>query len=153
MQRMRVLDCLMLPLLPMVMVCAGCALASGTMPLAAEPYAIPPTMTSAADRSMPAELGALWPAMLEDAARRSGLPAATLHAASVQAVIWPDGSLGCPQPGRMYTQALVPGWRVVIAAPGAASRLQYHVSQRGTWLWCPADRATPALPASPDPRI
>ena len=102
---------------------------------------------------MPAELRALWPAMLDDAARRSGLPAASLRAASVQAVIWPDGALGCPQPGRMYMQALVPGWRVVISAPGSAARLQYHASQRGGWVWCPADRATPALPAAPDPRI
>ena len=142
-----------LALLPTAAMLAACGMAGGAMPADAAPSATPPAMTNAADHPMPAELRALWPAMLDDAARRSGLPAATLHAASVQAVIWPDGSLGCPQPGRLYTQALVPGWRVAIAAPGAALRLQYHVSQRGAWLWCPADRATPALPASPDPRI
>ena len=27
-------------------------------------------------------------------------------------VIWPDGSLGCPQPGMSYTQALVDGYRI-----------------------------------------
>jgi len=25
---------------------------------------------------------------------------------------WPDGSLGCPEPGGMYTQALVDGYRI-----------------------------------------
>jgi len=28
---------------------------------------------------------------------------------------WPDGSLGCPQPGMSYTQALVPGYRIELA--------------------------------------
>lgn len=27
-------------------------------------------------------------------------------------VIWNDGSLGCPMPGRCYTQALVPGYLI-----------------------------------------
>jgi hypothetical protein len=29
---------------------------------------------------------------------------------------WPDGSLGCPQSGMSYTQALVPGYRIELAA-------------------------------------
>ncbi len=27
---------------------------------------------------------------------------------------WNDGSLGCPQPGQLYTQALVDGFQVVL---------------------------------------
>ena len=99
----------------------------------------------------PAAVRALMPALLDDAARRSGVAAERLHVASAQAVTWPDGGLGCPQPGRMYTQALVPGWRVVIVVPGATP-LHYHGSQRGGWVWCPAG-STPTLPASPDARI
>jgi hypothetical protein len=33
---------------------------------------------------------------------------------SAQRVTWPDGSAGCPRPGMVYTQALVPGTRVVL---------------------------------------
>ena len=32
------------------------------------------------------------------------------------ATTWTDGSLGCPTPGQMYTQALVEGWQAVIRA-------------------------------------
>ncbi len=28
---------------------------------------------------------------------------------------WPDASLGCPQPGIVYTQAVTPGWRLAVA--------------------------------------
>ncbi|MEM7220257.1 MAG: hypothetical protein AAF515_17980 [Pseudomonadota bacterium] len=33
-------------------------------------------------------------------------------------VTWPNGALGCPKPGVMVTQALVPGTRVVLRAAG-----------------------------------
>jgi hypothetical protein len=39
-------------------------------------------------------------------------------------VTWPDGSLGCPEPGMMYTQALVDGTLVVLEADG--QRYEYH---------------------------
>lgn len=35
-----------------------------------------------------------------------------------EAVVWPDGSLGCPEPGVMYTQALVEGYWVVMEIDG-----------------------------------
>jgi hypothetical protein len=95
---------------------------------------------------------ALLHTLLDDAARRSALPVERLRVASAQPVTWPDGSLGCPQPGMLYTQALVPGWRITIELPATGSLL-YHASERGTWVWCTAKRATPALPASPDARV
>ena len=57
-----------------------------------------------------------------------------------QDVTWSDGSLGCPQPGRMYAQALVPGWRVLVRAADGREGA-YHASRRGQWLWCPPGRA------------
>lgn len=39
-------------------------------------------------------------------------------------VTWPDGSLGCPQPGMMYTQALVDGYRIELT--DGESLYQYH---------------------------
>ena len=50
------------------------------------------------------------------------------------AVVWPDGSMGCPQPGMMYTMALVPGYRVVLVAGG--SQYDYHASERGSFILC-----------------
>lgn len=76
---------------------------------------------------------------LADAAKRSGLKPADLKVLSAEAVTWPDGSLGCPQPGMMYTQALVPGYRVKIKA--GAEVLDYHAGRGGVPTFCPADRA------------
>jgi hypothetical protein len=82
----------------------------------------------------------LLPALRQDAARRTGLAAERLRVAQVQDVTWSDGSLGCPRPGQSYTMALVPGWRIVLEGPGAAVQ-HYHASQRGSWVWCPAERS------------
>jgi hypothetical protein len=35
-----------------------------------------------------------------------------------EAVTWPDGSIGCPQPGFFYTQMVTPGYRLVLASGG-----------------------------------
>ena len=63
------------------------------------------------------DVRALLPRLLDDAARRIGVEPALLRVARIEAVTWPDGALGCPQPGRLYPQALVPGWRIRIEAP------------------------------------
>jgi hypothetical protein len=81
---------------------------------------------------------------LADAAKRTGMKKAELKVISAEAVTWPDGSLGCPQPGMMYTQALVPGYRVRIQAGGDV--LEYHASRVGQPAFCPADRVRAALP-------
>lgn len=43
---------------------------------------------------------------------------------SVEEVTWRDGSLGCPQPERRYTQALVNGSRIVLRYGAAV--FAYH---------------------------
>ena len=41
---------------------------------------------------------------------------------STAEVTWRDGSLGCPEPGMFYTQALIPGIRTILEVAGK----QYH---------------------------
>lgn len=84
---------------------------------------------------------------MQDAARRTQLDAAQLRVALAEAVTWPDGSLGCPQPGREYAQVLVAGFRIRILA--GANTLEYHASVRGQPFLCPAERIQG--PASVDP--
>jgi hypothetical protein len=88
-------------------------------------------------------------AALTDAARRTGLERTELEILSADAVTWSDGSLGCPQPGMMYTQALVPGFRIRIRA--GAETLDYHAGRRGAPTFCPAGRVVP--PVSGDAAI
>jgi hypothetical protein len=78
-------------------------------------------------------------AALADAARRTGIDAADLKVTSAERVTWLDGSLGCPEPDLMYTQALVPGYRVRIEA--GSETLDYHAGARGAPLLCPPERA------------
>jgi len=82
--------------------------------------------------------------ILADARQRSGDAEARVVAAV--AVTWSDGSLGCPEPDRMYTQALVRGWRIRVAAAG--QDLDYHASLRGHWVLCPPGRAKAPVPDS-----
>jgi hypothetical protein len=89
-------------------------------------------------------LQAVVQAARADAAQRSGVPIDAVALVSAQAVVWRDGSLGCPQPGMSYTQALVNGFRVQLRA-GVAS-FDYHASQRGGMLLCPSTLAVEPLP-------
>lgn len=65
---------------------------------------------------------------------------------TAEEVMWPNGAIGCPQPGRMYTQALVPGYRVVFEADGQT--YAYHASRAGTFKFCkqPAAAVAPGGP-------
>jgi hypothetical protein len=88
-------------------------------------------------------------AALTDAVSRTGLTKSELEVLSAEAVTWSDGSLGCPQPGMLYTQALVPGFRIRVRA--GTETLDYHAGRRGAPTFCPAGRVVP--PVSGDAAI
>jgi len=88
---------------------------------------------------------ALIEATIENAAQRSGTPRSEIKVVAAESVTWPDGSLGCPVPGMMYTQALVPGYRIVLQAGG--QQLAYHAGAQGSARFCPADRAVAPIPS------
>jgi hypothetical protein len=85
-------------------------------------------------------------AVRADAMRVLRLASTDVLQVRAEDVVWRDGSLGCAQPGLMYTQALVAGWRIRVEAGDRA--LVYHASRRGQWLWCPPGRAAEPLPGS-----
>jgi hypothetical protein len=73
-------------------------------------------------------------AAIADAALQTGMDPAAITVVSAQPKIWNDGSLGCPEPGQMYTQALVPGYQIVLDAGG--KQLDYHASGNGAMKLC-----------------
>lgn len=81
---------------------------------------------------------------LADASRRTGRPAAELKVIGAEAVIWPDGSLGCAEPGAMYTMAPVRGYQIRIEAGKVL--LDYHASERGQLVLCPTAEGRLAAP-------
>jgi hypothetical protein len=86
-------------------------------------------------------------AAMDDAARRTKLERSRLEVVSAERVTWGDGSLGCPQADMMYTQALVPGYRIRIRA--GVEVLDYHSGRHGTPVLCPPSRSVE--PASDGP--
>ena len=99
---------------------------------------------SASGTARDAGLPAMVEAARADAAQRTGLADDALRVQSAEAVVWPDGSLGCAQPGMRYTMALVPGYRIQIQAGNRL--LDYHAGQSGQLLLCPAARSKTPLP-------
>lgn len=88
-------------------------------------------------------------AAVMNAAERAGVPPADVEVAGYADVTWPDGSLGCPQKGMMYTMALVPGHQLVLQAGGAY--LSYHAAEGGDFAYC-ADPRPPAPASAGDSR-
>lgn len=89
---------------------------------------------------MPAELRR---AVVADAAKRFKVAESAVVLTRAEQVTWADGSLGCPEPGMVYTQSLVAGFRVV--AKTAAGELLYHTDTLGTLRNCRVQEG-PELP-------
>lgn len=70
----------------------------------------------------------------DDLARRALVKPDAITVVSATEQQWPDGAMGCPQPGQMYTQMIVPGYRVVLQASG--NRYDYHSDTRGNFVVC-----------------
>ena len=85
------------------------------------------------------DLQSIVAAAKQDAIAR-GAPAQAITVQSAQRVTWRDGSLGCPEPQMQYTQALVPGWRVILRVGDAT--YDYHATINGHLILCPRERAT-----------
>jgi len=72
--------------------------------------------------------------IVADAAARLGVDPSEVTIVSAHAETFSDGSLGCPEPGMMYTQALVDGYQVVVEANG--TQLDYRGSGPGRFRLC-----------------
>ena len=53
---------------------------------------------------------------IEDLAQRLSIEADQIDLVEAEAVVWPDGSLGCPEPGVAYTQVQQEGMRIRLRA-------------------------------------
>ncbi|MGY6553361.1 MAG: hypothetical protein ACXIUM_02445 [Wenzhouxiangella sp.] len=82
-------------------------------------------------------------AALRDLSQRLNIPSRDIRVISAQAVTWPDGAMGCPQPGFAYTQALVPGVHVILLVDDIEHH--YHGGERGRPLLCPPQYRQPPL--------
>jgi hypothetical protein len=115
---------------------------------------VPPQAAAAADPARPAGVeqsevpAELLDKIRADLGKEQGVSAADVKLVGAQAVNWPNGALGCPKPGMMYTQAIVPGYRVELEAGG--KRFAYHTSTRGGFKRCD-NRFAPPGGKAPSP--
>ncbi len=78
-------------------------------------------------------------AAIADAATVSGVDPSAITVVSAEPKTWNDGSLGCPQPGQLYTQALVPGYQVILDANG--KKMDYRATESGDVKLCENPKA------------
>lgn len=149
------------------------ALVAGCAPQAAEPAApqpaenlptleVPadPTTAPVEEEAMPGdetevEMGeldsgevpeAIFAAIVTDLASRtaSTLRADDIVVVKAESVVWPDGSLGCPEPDMMYTMATVNGYHVVLETPEGT--FDFRVSDNGNFRLCENAPFPPTTP-------
>jgi len=110
-----------------------------------EPVVTPPEMTAltpAEERPIKGELPQrILDPIMKEAASLANVTLEQLVIVRAQPVVWNDGSLGCPEPGQMYIQALVNGYWVVIDAGGRT--YDFRVDAGGKFHLCPAGRGRP----------
>lgn len=125
------------------LVLASCGVA-GNGTGAGETTSVPPTgpsSTSTIGTTAPAEDPMEHKGVVETAIRdlagRLDVSEADIEVIEVKDVQWPDGALGCPEEGKMYTQALVDGSQVLL---GVDERIyDYHAGSDGEPFLCPSD--------------
>jgi hypothetical protein len=78
---------------------------------------------------------------MTDAASRAGIGVDAVTVLSSVFKDWPDGSLGCPEPGMLYTQVVTPGYQVVVEAGG--EEYDYRMGRRGNFRLCATGGSVP----------
>jgi hypothetical protein len=99
----------------------------------------------------------------EDLAQRLNIALAQISLIEAKVVVWPDASLGCPQPGMLYKQVPEDGALILLQANGIS--YEYHNGgSRGLFLCKQSTQKetpppqlhlsdfTPRAPGSPDPQ-
>ncbi|MBI5964466.1 MAG: hypothetical protein HY863_13395 [Chloroflexi bacterium] len=71
----------------------------------------------------------------QDLAQKLAVSANQINLVAASEVVWPDGSLGCPQKGMEYIQVLTPGYLIILENNN--HRYEYHSGRDGNLVYCP----------------
>lgn len=82
---------------------------------------------------------------IADLASHLGVDNDEIEVITHENVTWRDGSIGCPEPGEMYTQALVDGYRILLRVEGR--EYAYHGAEGRAPFRC--DNPDPGGPVAP----
>jgi hypothetical protein len=103
------------------------------------PFETAPATNAPVTGEVPADVMAKASA---DLAARTGLDPSTFTVVRSEQVQWPDGSLGCPVPGQMYTQMVTPGYWIILEAGGTS--YDYRATATGVVRRCDQPNPLPS---------
>lgn len=87
----------------------------------------------------------------QDLATRLSVDVEAISVISIEPIEWPNAALGCPAPGKVYTQGTVPGFRIRLEAEN--NEYSYHLDRTGQFLLCPENNVDlpeePFIPVEP----
>jgi hypothetical protein len=71
---------------------------------------------------------------LNDLSNRLSISRDQITLTDAKTVIWSNSSLGCPQPGMAYMEALIPGYLILLTADGR--EYEYHAGNDAKVFLC-----------------
>jgi hypothetical protein len=86
------------------------------------------------DVSITKEYSQLLESAKTDMIRNHGVKEEAITVVSVKEVEWNNGSLGCPQKGVLYTQAIVPGYTIILS--DGSKNYEYHTDKSKLIIPC-----------------
>ena len=87
--------------------------------------------------------------IIADLLKRTGADLRDIKVIRSEAVVWNDGSLGCPKPGEFYIQVLMSGYWVILDVDGG--NYDYRANDSGYFFLC-EEKGEPTMPTS-DPGV
>lgn len=115
----------------------GCG---SSKPLPATPLPVSPTQGESTPMPPPQSTPAVFNLQnlidkaTQDLALRLSISATQINIVNATEVVWPDGSLGCPQKGMAYIQILIPGYLIVLEVDN--NKYEYHSGRDGNITYC-----------------
>jgi hypothetical protein len=103
-------------------------------PALGTPKPSPLTPSTSPASAWPSDADAAVQAAINDLAARLKIAPENVQVASVQAMDWPDTSLGCPKPGMFYAQVITLGYKIVLSVEG--KQVEYHADKKGRVVTC-----------------
>jgi hypothetical protein len=85
-------------------------------------------------QSLDPQLDQITSLAVADLAEQLSLDPGHVRIQSVESMLWPDSSLGCPEPGKVYDQGTVRGYLLRLEANGQA--YIYHTDTDQTVILC-----------------
>lgn len=78
----------------------------------------------------------------DDLANRISISKDQIQIKEATEVVWPNSSLGCPQPGMVYAEVLTPGYLILLNANN--QDYEYHAGKNSEAFYC--ENPTPPVP-------